>query len=90
MNPASPNLVERGIEAAVVVLQAALGAVALQDLALLVVLHARVAAEHALLRPAVGAVPLTLGHLWQGRTEGREEGRDERRKERRKDGKKER
>lgn len=45
------------------VLQAAFRAVALQDLALLVVLHANVAAEHALLRPAVGAVPLSLGHL---------------------------
>lgn len=52
------------------VLQAALGPIALQDLALFVVLHARVAAEHALLCAAVGAVPLTLGHLLRGEEVG--------------------
>lgn len=54
---------EGGVEAAVVVLQAAHGAVALQDFGRAVVLHAPVAAEHALLRTAVRTVPLTLGHL---------------------------
>lgn len=54
---------EGGLEAAVVVLQAAHGAVALQDFGRAVVLHAPVAAEHALLRAAVRTVPLTLGNL---------------------------
>lgn len=59
----STYLPKGGVEAAEVVLQAAHGAVALQDLGRAVVLHARVAAKHAFLRTAVRAVPLTLGHL---------------------------
>lgn len=61
--PLSFHLVERRVEAAVVILQPAHGPIALQNLGRPVVLHAPVAAEHALLRPAVRTIPLALGHL---------------------------